>query len=128
VQAAMIAALRRMRHPSSHDLLPSNLSCVAARPARRELMTRLSFCTALAALTVLAVSPNADARTSRTHAAQDGAAAITGAHNSITDENSIRQQCAETARSRWPSSNQEMQTNRDFAYRTCAFDHGVRNP
>jgi hypothetical protein len=28
----------------------------------------------------------------------------------------------------WRSSNQEMQTNRDFAYRTCASDHGVRNP
>jgi hypothetical protein len=23
---------------------------------------------------------------------------------------------------------QEMQTNRDFAYRTCAFEHGVHNP
>jgi hypothetical protein len=88
-------------------------------------MTRFSLCTALAALTVLAAAPNADARTTRT---QDRAAAIAGAHNGITDENGIRQQCAETARSRWPSSNQEMQTNRDFAWRTCVFDHGVRNP
>jgi hypothetical protein len=28
----------------------------------------------------------------------------------------------------WRSSNQEMQTVRDFAYRTCAFDHGAHNP
>ena len=82
-------------------------------------MTRLSLCTALAALAVLAASPSADARTTR---------ALAGAHNSVTDESSIRQQCAETARSWWPSSNQEMQTNRDYALRNCLFDHGVRNP
>ena len=86
-------------------------------------MTRFSFCMALGALAVLAGSTSADARTQRTHDA-----AIAGAHNGVTDENSIRQQCAETARSRWPSSNQEMQTNRDFALRNCLFDHGVRNP
>jgi predicted secreted protein len=91
-------------------------------------MTRFSLCTALAALTVLAVSPNADAQTSRTQSAHDRAAALAGAHNSITDENSIRQKCYEYANSEWRSSNQEMQTNRDYAYRTCAFSHGVRNP
>jgi hypothetical protein len=93
-------------------------------PQGEKLMTRFSLCAALAALTVLAVAPNADARTLRT---QDQAA-IAGAHNSITDENRIRQTCAETARSQWPSSNQEMQTNRDFALRNCLFGHGVRNP
>ena len=91
-------------------------------------MTRLSFCTALAALTVFAASPIADARTHRTHVAHDRAAAFAGAHNSVGDEMSIRQKCYEEAKNRWPSSNQEMQTNRDFAYRTCAFDHGVSNP
>jgi hypothetical protein len=91
-------------------------------------MNRFSFCTALAALTVLAIAPNADAITHRTHAAHDRAAAIAGAHNSIADENSIRQKCAEYARSVWPSSNQEMQTNRDYAWRNCVYDHGVHNP
>jgi hypothetical protein len=91
-------------------------------------MTRFSFCTVIAALTVLAVSSNADARTHRTHAAHDRAATLAGAHNSIKDETSIRQQCYTEAKNRWPSSNQEMQTNRDFAYSTCAFEHGVRTP
>ena len=91
-------------------------------------MTRFSLCMAFAALTVLAVSPNADARTQRTQAARDQAAAIAGARNSVNDENSIRQKCYEYANNEWRSSNQEMQTNRDFAYRTCAFSHGVRNP
>ena len=91
-------------------------------------MTRFSFCTALAVLAVLAIAPNADAQTSRAQAAHDRAAALAGAHNSITDQNSIRQKCYEYANSTWKSSNQEMQTNRDFAYRTCAFQHGVQNP
>jgi hypothetical protein len=90
-------------------------------------MTRFSFCTALAALTVLAISTNADART-RSQTAHDQAAALAGARNSITDENSIRQKCYEYANSTWKSSNQEMQTVRDYAYRTCAVSHGVRNP
>lgn len=91
-------------------------------------MTRFSFCTALTALTVLAVAPSADAQTNRAQAAHDRAAALAGARNDITDENSIRQKCAEYANNTWKSSNQEMQTNRDFAYRTCAYQHGVHNP
>jgi hypothetical protein len=91
-------------------------------------MTRFSLCTAVAALAVLAVVPNADARTYRSQVTHDQAAALAGAHNSVTDENSVRQKCYEYANSTWKSSNQEMQTNRDFAYRTCAFEHGVHNP
>ncbi len=90
-------------------------------------MSRFSLCTVLAALTVLAVSPNADART-KLQEEHDRAAALAGAHNSITDENSVRQKCYEYANSTWKSSNQEMQTVRDYAYRTCAYNHGVRNP
>ena len=88
-------------------------------------MTRFSICATVVALTALAVSSNADARTNRSHGQT---AAIAGAHNGVTDENSIRQKCYDYANSTWRSSNQEMQTVRDFAYRTCAFDHGVRNP
>ena len=83
-------------------------------------MTRLSYFAALAALAVFALSSNANARTDRAHAA------IAGAHNSVSDDVSVRQQCYEQARARWSSSNQEMQTNRDYAYRSCAFDHGLR--
>ena len=37
-------------------------------------------------------------------------------------------QCEEMARLRWGTNGQEMQTPRDFAYRACMFDHGIRNP
>ena len=40
----------------------------------------------------------------------------------------IRQQCFAEARQRYPSTNQDMQTNRDFAAKTCMVDHGIRNP
>jgi hypothetical protein len=88
-------------------------------------MLRPSLCSVLAALTVIAVAPSADARTART---TDSAGAFAGAHNSVTDENSIRQKCYEYANTTWRTSNQELQTARDYAYRTCAFEHGVRNP
>jgi len=91
-------------------------------------MTRFSFFTALAAATVLAVSATADARTYRAPAAQDRAGAFEGAHNSVNDQTSIRQQCAADAAKQWGTTNQDMQTNRDFRYRTCAFEHGVHNP
>ena len=91
-------------------------------------MPRFSLCTVLAAVaTVLAIT-NADARTYRTPAAQDRAAAFGNARNSVTDETSIRQQCATDAAKQWGTSNQDMQTNRDFRYRTCMVEHGVRNP
>jgi hypothetical protein len=91
-------------------------------------MTRFSLYTALAAVTVLALASNADARTHRVPAAQDRAAAFAAAHNGVTDETNILQQCAANAAKKWGTTNQDMQTNRDFRYRTCAFDHGVRNP
>lgn len=37
-------------------------------------------------------------------------------------------QCEEMARLRWGTNSQDMQTPRDFAYRACMFDHGMRNP
>jgi hypothetical protein len=85
-------------------------------------MSRLSSCVALAVLTAVIASSGANARTK-----QNSADSFRGAHNSLS-EMDVRKQCYEEARLRWPSMNQEMQTNRDFAYRTCAFDHGVRNP
>jgi len=84
-------------------------------------MSRLSHCIALAAVTAVIASSGAYARTN-----QNGP--LAGAHNSTLDEMEIRKQCYAEAKDRWPSTSQDMQTNRDFAYRTCAFDHGVRNP
>jgi len=40
----------------------------------------------------------------------------------------IRKMCYEQANKRWSSTNQDPQKVRGFAYTTCAFDHGVRNP
>jgi hypothetical protein len=53
-----------------------------------------------------------------------------GAHASVagTSETDIRKQCADEARARWGTTNQDMQRNRDYAVSTCMFDHGVRNP
>jgi hypothetical protein len=85
-------------------------------------MSRLSYSVALGVLTAVIASSGADARIRLNSTEPFG-----GAHNSQS-EMDIRKQCYEEARQRWPSSNQEMQTNRDFAFRTCAFDHGVHNP
>jgi hypothetical protein len=85
-------------------------------------MSRLSYCAALAVLTAVIASSGANARSRL-----NGADSFGGARNSLS-EMDIRKQCYEEARQRWPSTNQEMQTNRDFAYRTCAFGHGVHNP
>ena len=37
-------------------------------------------------------------------------------------------QCEEMARLHWGTNGQEMQTPRDFLYRACMYDHGMRNP
>ena len=85
-------------------------------------MSRFSRCAALAVFTVVIASSGAYAR-----AHHNGASPLAAARNSVSDTD-IRTQCYEDARRRWPSTSQDMQTNRDFAYHTCAFDHGVRNP
>jgi hypothetical protein len=38
----------------------------------------------------------------------------------------IRQQCFAEARQRYPSTSQDVQTNRLFTYTTCASSHGIR--
>ncbi len=85
-------------------------------------MSRLSRCAALAVFTAVIASSGAYAATKHHHAAP-----IAGAHNGPS-EMEMRQQCYEEARSRYPSTNQDMQTNRDFAAKTCMVDHGIRNP
>jgi hypothetical protein len=87
-------------------------------------MSRFSYC-ALALAAALTMSSGAYARTHHPH----GSTVTPGAHASAaTSEADIRQQCVEQARARWGTNSQDMQTPRDFAYRNCMFDHGVRNP
>jgi len=80
---------------------------------------------ALALLAALTVSSGAYART--TH---HSTSFQPGAHASVagTSQADVRQQCVEQARARWGTNSQDMQTPRDFAYRTCMYDHGVQNP
>jgi hypothetical protein len=58
-------------------------------------------------------------------------AAIAGARNQasptdrpLSDEDA-RQQCYEEAAKQVSSTNQDLQTVRDYVYRNCAFDHGL---
>ena len=85
-------------------------------------MSRFSYCAAVAVFTAVIASSGATAAT--TH---PGAAPFAGAHNGPS-EMDMRQQCYEEARARYPSTSQDMQTNRDFAAKTCMVDHGIRNP
>jgi hypothetical protein len=85
-------------------------------------MSRRSLYAALAVVTTIVLASVASAQTNHRNTS-----AFAGAHNGTSDMDT-RKQCYAMARERWPSTNQDMQTNRDFAYRTCAFDHGVRNP
>ena len=86
-------------------------------------MSRLSRYTALALFTAVIASSGAYAATNHQH----HAAPIAGAHNGPS-EMDTRRQCSEEARARYPSTSQDMQTNRDFAEKTCMVDHGIRNP
>ena len=85
-------------------------------------MCRISCCAALAVLAAAVAFCGAYARTN-----PHGAAALAGAHNSASDMD-IRKQCFAEAKERYPSTSQDMQTNRYFAYTTCAVSHGMRYP
>jgi hypothetical protein len=87
-------------------------------------MSRFS-CASLALLAALTMTSGADAR-----ANHNSPSIQPGAHASAagTSETDIRKQCAEEARARWGTTNQDMQKNRDFAASTCMFERGVRNP
>jgi nitrate reductase cytochrome c-type subunit len=79
-------------------------------------MSRLSHYAALALFTAVVASSGASAATRHNNAAPQAS------------EFDTRKQCYEEARTRWPSTSQDMQTNRDFAAKTCMVDHGIRNP
>jgi hypothetical protein len=87
-------------------------------------MSRFSRCAALTLLVVALVPSLAEARVKHKH---HTAALPANAHNSASDMD-IRKQCYQEAQLRWSSTSQDVQTSRDFAYQTCAYSHGVRNP
>jgi hypothetical protein len=90
-------------------------------------MSRLSHSIALAVFTAVIAAAGAHAANNHDHAARFAGAHNSAAHDATSTEDLFKQ-CSEQARSRFPSSNQDMQTNRDYAWRTCMYDHGVHNP
>ena len=80
-------------------------------------------CYSLVLLAALTVSCGAHAR-----AQHNSLSVQPGARASAAGTPETYLQCEEMARGRWGTNSQDMQTPRDFAYRACMFDHGVRNP
>ena len=84
-------------------------------------MSRLSHFAALAVFTAVIASSGAYAASEPHHAA------LAGAHNGPSEEDT-RKQCLEEARTIWPSGSWDMQANRDAAAGSCLFDHGLQYP
>lgn len=99
-------------------------NATTGRSSRQEKEMSRSACYSLALLAALTVSSGAYARTHHDSPLHPGAHASAAG----TSQADIRQQCAEEARARWGTNSQDMQTPRDFAYRNCMFDRGMRNP
>jgi hypothetical protein len=87
-------------------------------------MVRAS-CYSLITLAVLTASSGAHERAHHNNPSiQPGARASVAE----TSQPAIYRQCEEQARLRWGTNSQDMQTPRDFDYRACMFDRGMRNP
>jgi hypothetical protein len=91
-------------------------------------MTRLACCITSALLLTALASSHADARNH-----YRGDTAVTpGARNQAapTDrpqsDMAVRQQCYEQAAKQVSSTNQDLQTVRNYVYKNCAFDHGLQ--
>ena len=90
-------------------------------------MHRLAYCLTSALLLTAVTSSHANARVNH-HA---NTAAFAGARNQAAPTDraqspvDMRQQCYEKAAKQVSSSNQELQTVRDYVYRNCAYDHGL---
>jgi hypothetical protein len=100
-------------------------------------MPRLAYCITSALLLTAIVSPHADA--ARYHyrdntaahyrgdtAAFGGARAQAAPTERPPAAMDMRQQCYEKAAKQVSSSNQDLQTVRDYVYKNCAFDHGMQ--
>jgi hypothetical protein len=83
-------------------------------------MSRLLRCATTSVVIAIIACSSANARPS--HKSQGPSAS---ARAGLSDMD-IRQQCFAEAKQRYPSTSQDVQTNRVFTYTTCAFDHGVR--
>jgi len=82
-------------------------------------MSRLLRCAATSVVIAIVACASANART---HHKNQGPAA--NARAGLSDME-IRQQCFAEARQRYPSTSQDVQTNRVFTYTTCAPNHGI---
>lgn len=111
-------------------------------------MIRLSHCIAFAVFASMIASPAAYANTKHAgaahtshkaaaHTSHKAKAAAHTNHNVAgvfasarggNSEMDIRRQCFAEARQRYPSTSQDMQTNRVYTYTTCVVEHGVSNP
>jgi hypothetical protein len=91
-------------------------------------MSRLACCITSALLLTAMASSHADARDHH----RGNTAAFAGARNqaSPTDRPQsamdARQQCYEMAAKQVSSTNQDLQSVRDYVYKNCAADHGMR--
>jgi hypothetical protein len=83
-------------------------------------MARFSCLLTVAVVASALAASAADARTPRKQAL-----AFVGAHNGPLDMD-VRQNCFADAKQRYPSTNQDVATDRYFAYTTCAAGRGVR--
>ena len=90
-------------------------------------MTGTLRLTAIFASVAIAASMSVAANAKTRHHRHTNAYASAAPQQS-QDPMEIRHQCYLEANKRWPSSNQEMQTVRWFAYSTCAAEHGIMNP
>jgi hypothetical protein len=82
-------------------------------------MSRLLRCAATAGVIAIMACSSAHARTH--HKSQEP---VASARAGLSDMD-IRQQCFAEAKQRYPSTSQDVQTNRVFAYTTCASNRGI---
>jgi len=90
-------------------------------------MSRLASCITSALLLTAMASSHADARYHYRgdRAAFGGARAQAAPTDRPQPATDARQQCYEKAAKQVSSSNQDLQTVRDYVYKDCAFDHGL---
>ena len=90
-------------------------------------MSRLAYCITSALVLTAITASHADADSHH----RGNTAAFAGARNQAepTDrpqsDMDARQQCYEEAAKKVSSTNQDLQTVRDYVYRNCAHDHGL---
>lgn len=90
-------------------------------------MTGTLRLTAIFASVAIVASMGA-AASAKTHHHHHTNAYASAAPQQSQDPMEIRHQCYMEANKRWSTSNQDLQTARQYAYSTCVVEHGVMNP